>query len=393
MTLKLTKEEARNFLLNKQGLLGDYRYENKNGTYQFIRDVNAVQFDPIDVCGKNHELVLQSRVKNFDKKMVEKLLYEDRKLIDYYDKNMSIIPVKDWPYFSRNRENIKPSKRSKEMVSKAIDEIYEVIDKKGPVSSNELDFDQKVDWSWSKTRLSRAVLETLYYQGKVIVHHKNNTKKYYDLAHKHIDKNLLDAKDPNQSDSDYFKWYVYRRIKGIGLVYNLSSDAWLGIKGLKAKQRRKAFEQLINEKRLVKCQVEGLDRDLFMLNEDKQFLNFKEPINDRLEFIAPLDNVLWDRNLIFNLFDFHYRWEVYTPSDKREYGYYVLPVLHGDRFIGRIEIKCDRKNEILNIMNFWFENNIKRKKDKIDLVKSNIEKFALFNNCKKINYIDKKFNS
>jgi len=78
MTLKLTKREARNFLLNKQGLLGDYRYENKNGTYQFIRDVNAVQFDPIDVCGKNHELVLQSRVKNFDKKMVEKLLYEDK---------------------------------------------------------------------------------------------------------------------------------------------------------------------------------------------------------------------------------------------------------------------------------------------------------------------------
>src|SRR6056297_447727 len=264
MQLKLTKEKAKKFLLNKQGLLGNHRYVAKKGVYHFIKDVNAIQFDPIDVCGKNHELVLQARIKDFDKGMLYSLLYKDRKLIDYFDKNMSIIPTSDWPYFARNRKNIKPSKRSKKEVLDAIDEIYETIDRKGPLSSNELDFDEKVDWSWSKTRLSRAVLETLYYQGKIIVAYKNNTKKYYDIASKHIDNEILKAADPNQSIKDYFKWYVYRRIKGIGLVYNLSSDAWFGIKGLKAKERREAINSLIAEKRLIKCKVEGLKRELFM---------------------------------------------------------------------------------------------------------------------------------
>jgi len=304
---------------------------------------------------------------------------------------MSIIPVKDWSYFSRNRENIKPSKRSKEMVSKTIDEIYEVIDKKGPVSSNELDFDQKVDWSWSKTRLSRAVLETLYYQGKVIVHHKNNTKKYYDIASKHIDNEILKAADPNQNLKDFYKWYVHRRIKSIGLVYNLSSDAWLGIKGLKAIQRREAINSLIEEKKLINCKVEGLKRQLFMTNEDRHYLDEKPLSKNRVEFLAPLDNMMWDRNLINDLFSFYYRWEVYIPAKKREYGYYVLPVLYKQEFVGRIELKAIRKDKIINVLNFWWEKGIEGKKDKLNLINNRIEEFANFNNCKKINYYDKKF--
>ncbi|MFP4457185.1 MAG: DNA glycosylase AlkZ-like family protein [Clostridia bacterium] len=114
--MELTIKQTKRFILLKQGLLGEHRYINKEGVYQYIEDVNCIQFDPIDMCGKNHELVLQARVNNFSKSMLYELLYKDRELIDYYDKNMSILPTKDWPYFKRNREQIKPSFRSKEEV-------------------------------------------------------------------------------------------------------------------------------------------------------------------------------------------------------------------------------------------------------------------------------------
>lgn len=101
--IPLTIEEARNFILLKQGLLGEYRFTGKQGALDYVRQAGCIQFDPVDACGKNAELTLQSRVKGFTKQTLYELLYEDRSLVDYPDKNISIIPAEDWPYFERYR--------------------------------------------------------------------------------------------------------------------------------------------------------------------------------------------------------------------------------------------------------------------------------------------------
>ena len=101
---ELTKEQAREFILAKQGLSGNYRFAGKEGAYAYIRQAGCIQYDPVDVCGRNAELTLQSRVKNFQKNMLAELLYRDRLLVDYADKELSIWPAEDWPYFSRYRE-------------------------------------------------------------------------------------------------------------------------------------------------------------------------------------------------------------------------------------------------------------------------------------------------
>ena len=102
--LTVTKNQARQFILLKQGLLGDYRFIRKDGAYQFVRQAGCIQFDPVDVCGRNAELTLQSRVKGFRRKMLNDLLYRDRLLVDYSDKELSIWPREDWPFFSGYRE-------------------------------------------------------------------------------------------------------------------------------------------------------------------------------------------------------------------------------------------------------------------------------------------------
>ena len=110
----------------------------------------------------------------------------------------------------------------------------------------------------------------------------------------------------------------------------------------------------------------------------------EEKYKSRCEFLAPLDCFLWDRNLIKELFGFDYRWEIYTPAKKRKYGFYVLPVLYGDRFVGRIEAVAEKKTGVLTVKNIWFEEGIKQTKKLASEMERCVKRFAKFNDCKEI---------
>ena len=134
----ISKLCARRFILAKQGLRGSYRFAGKSGAYDYIRQAGCVQFDPVDVCGKNAELTLQSRVKGFKKTMLAELLYKDRVLVDYADKELSIWPVEDWPYFSSYRERSRKLGKTFKGLSKLRKQAVSYIEENGPVSSDTL---------------------------------------------------------------------------------------------------------------------------------------------------------------------------------------------------------------------------------------------------------------
>ena len=393
-TIKLTNKQARHFILLKQGLIGEHKFIGEQGVCDYIRQAGCIQFDPIDVCGKNPELVLQSRVGGFTKDLLYKLLYIDRRLIDYFDKNMSIFNIEDWKCFSRKRAAYKQRVRSKDQIDEVAEEIKSIIEEKGFASSKDVDFNKKVDWYWSPTTLSRAVLETLYFQGELIVHHKEGAIKHYALANEYIPEEILNAGDPNLTQEQYWEWLILRRIGAVGMLWNKPSDAWLGIDGLKSAGRNNAFNKLKSEGKLIEIQVEDIPNSFYCLLEDKPLVDMvlnRDNFTERTEFIAPLDNMLWDRNLIEKIFSFEYRWEIYTPIDKRKYGYYVLPVLSGDRFIGRIEIVNDKKLRQLTVKNLWLEKNVDSHNEFNKDIKDCIERFAKFNNCESINCLVHKF--
>ncbi len=381
----ITKNQARKFILLKQGLIGEYSFQGEKGVCDYIKQAGCIQFDPIDVCGKNPELVLQSRVKDFTPQMLYKLLYEERKLIDHFDKNMSIYSVNDWPFFKRNRDRAKEWKRSREDIEAVVDDVKSMIKEKGPLCSSDIAYKEKIDWAWAPTSLSRAALEILYFQGELIIHHKKNTKRYYDFVENHIPSKLLNAEEPNKEDSKYYAWHVARRIGSIGLLWNKASDGWLGINGLKSKERIEAFRNLLEGGEIVEIQVEGIEEPLYMNKGDGKLLNtvIKDKyLMPRTELIAPLDNMLWDRKLIKELFDFEYKWEIYTPVAERKYGYYVLPVLNGDRFVARIEIIKDKKNKSVMVKNLWWEEEVELTSQlNLDLQEC-IERFGKYHQCK-----------
>ena len=363
-TLTITKQQARRFILAHQGLWPPYELEGKAGVLEFIRRVGCIQFDPLNIVGRNPELVLQARVSNFRPVMLQELLYKDRKLLDGWDKNMSIYHMEDWPYFHRRREAAKRNPgRSPGPVRSILPRVRKAIEERGPLSSIDLDFNQTVDWSWAPTRLARAALESMYWGGELVIHHKLNTRKVYDFASLHIPEELLSASDPHETEEQFHDWYVLRRIGGAGLLWDKSGDAWLGMFGMKSVERKAALSRLLKQDKVVEVGVKGVKLPLYMRSEDKMLLtktlDSSRP-SSRAVILAPLDNLLWDRRFVKELFDFYYIWEVYKPVAERRYGYYVLPILYGDRFVARFEPGQDKKNGALIIKNWWWEPGVKR---------------------------------
>ncbi len=389
----LTMEQARRFMLLKQGLLGEYKFIGKQGALDYIRQSGCIQFDPVDSCGRNADLTLQSRVGGFTKQTLNDLLYIDRKLVDYTDKNLSIIPVEDWPYFERYRKAARENGLSFEGLAELEKLARDHIRTHGPVSSDELPVSGLIKWhsaihwsgNWSgSSKASRSVLEQLYSTGELVIHHKTGTRKYYDLSERHIPAELLYAPDPLPDDFEHLKWRIMRRIGAVGLLWNRPSDAWLHIWGMDSRNRDEAFKELLYEGRILEIKVEDLRSSLYCRAEDLPLIETASDnceFKPRCELIAPLDCMMWDRKLIKALFGYDYSWEIYTPADKRKYGYYVLPLLYGEGFIGRLEAVAEKKAGVLTVKNIWYEKGVKPNAAMKAAIKDCIVRLAKFNEC------------
>ena len=391
----ITKQQACRFILAKQGLIGPYRFIGKSGAYDFVRQAGCIQYDPVDVCGKNAELTLQSRVKGFSKSMLQDLLYEDRKLVDYADKELSIWPAEDWPYFSSYRERSLKLGKSFKGLGSLEKKALSYIKENGPVSSDTLPIEGEIFWHssmhWSgnwqkKSQAARSVLEQLYTDGKLIIHHKKGSRKFYDLAERYLPESVLNAENPCKNDEEFIAWRVLRRIGAVGLLWDKNSTALLGI-DINAEKRKIILESLTSQGKICPVAVQGIKQIFYYRLEDDplmmSIIEDKADLKPRMSFIAPLDPLMWDKSLIKALWDFQYSWEIYTPAMKRKYGYYTLPILFGDRFVGRIEVVPDRKNKILEVKGLWWEEGVRITKKLDKALERTLNDFAKFNDCER----------
>ena len=396
--IMLTKTQARRFVLAKQGLLGSYRFSGKEGAYAYVRQAGCIQYDPVDVCGKNAELTLQSRVKGFRKSMLAELLYKDRLLVDYADKELSIWPAEDWPCFSPYRERSRKLGASFPGLAELEEGALAYIRANGPVSSDTLPIDGEIFWHssmhWSgnwhkKSKAARSVLEQLYTDGTLVIHHKTGSRKFYDLAERHLAASLLTADCPCADDEELTCWRVLRRIGAVGLLWDKNSPAFLGIK-LNADRRKAVLSALESRGAILPAQVEGIKAPFYYLAEDETLLRavLAETLDEkpRMEFVAPLDPLFWDKALVAALWGFQYSWEIYTPADKRKYGYYTLPILWGDGFIGRIEAAADQKNSTLRVKNVWYGPGVRQTQTLRRALDRTLRRFARFNDCTTVEF-------
>lgn len=371
--MTLSKAQARRFLLAHHRLWPPRQLKGKAGIVDYIRHVGCIQFDPINVVGCNPDLVLQSRVAGYRPVLLDELLYQDRQLVDGYDKVASVYFTADWPYFARRRAVMRrhhaEANRSQQAFEAAPD-ILQAVRQRGPTSSLDLkdleddDNDDNVSWSWGhRARLGRAALDILYDTGEIGIHHRIGTRRVFDAIERLLPVDVLSVPDPHQVDEDYRNWHVLRRVGSLGLANPSASQCWQGISGVDGQVRRAMLTRLVERGDALAVALEDVPRRVFFVRiADLPMLDAvqnQNPPQPQAAFIAPLDNLIWDRVLVRLVFDFAYTWEVYTPAAKRKYAHYVLPVLYGDRFVARFEPAFDKKTRELVVANWWWEEGVR----------------------------------
>ncbi len=354
--IKLTKKQAREFLVNYHNI----NTSSKMSIDDVFNRINTIQYDPLSVVGTNPELVLQSRVVGFKRKHLDNELYRKRTLIDGWDKQMSIYQTK---YFSEyktirdHRANSTVTGYKKYFNLDPLefhDEVLEIVKEKGPILSSKIKLGESIKQTWGHNKPSSATLDYLFHKGEIGVHSRNHRQKKYDIINKLIPyKNTFVF----NTEEDFTEWYLLRRIEALGIFSNKNSVHSYGVTISKKNVRARYIKQLIKKGFVEELKIEGLDEIFYIPSKAK---DIEIRLKDKISFIAPLDNLIWDRNLVKNLFDFEYTWEVYTPKSKRKYGYYVLPILRREKLIGRIEFKPYKNGEKLEIINLFLEKGIKK---------------------------------
>ncbi len=302
--ITISKEDARNFLINYHGLNGAEKRKGPEGVLDYFNKVRCVQFDPLDVVGRNADLVLQSRITNYRSEVLQNLLYKERSLYDAADKMISIIPTQDYPAMARIRQKtVEQLKgiltwRKSLAALDLLDEIKEYISKNGPLPASKINIGQSVDsGAWGHKKLSSAALDYLYHSGVLGINSKQKNHKVYDLAKRLFPPSLLSAADPFKDDKDFARWYLKRRIGAVGLVWNKNGGTWLGFYVSDKTLRTQLINELVDDGELLELQIEDTKEKFYIRSEDADLLG-KPARKNVAQFIAPLDNLIWDRGLI-----------------------------------------------------------------------------------------------
>lgn len=356
MTLNISKKTARNFLLLKQRLLPPKSFVGKKGIAEVFNKLRLIQYDPLNICGRNVDLVLQSRIKKIHPNAYYDWLYNEKQGIECYDKELCIIPISDLPLCLQMTPNVNRQNRFKKFLSeqkKDIEALLIKIDKNGPICSSDIKNSQKVHVFWQDDRWGRAALDTLWRLGRLVIAKRENGRKYYDLPKKVYGEKFIKA----DSKTKISPQHILRRIRAVGMLPKSGTgQAWLGIGT--GRDISPIASNMIKNGDLLEIKVEGVNRTFIIDATDKKLIyetEKQDAFPKQVAFLAPLDNLLWDRQMIKEIFDFDYRWEVYFPPSQRKFGYYVLPILYGDHLIGRIEPVL--KDKTLEIKGLWFRPN------------------------------------
>jgi uncharacterized protein YcaQ len=361
--VEVSADDARRFLVARHLLAPARSLEGgPEAVLEVFRRLGSIQFDPLSVAGRNHDLVLHARVAAYDPAWCEDLLYTRRELFEAYNKGLSLLPTSELPWY-RVSWKLSAARHEPGILSEHAEVaagILERIRVEGPLSTLAFERGPVVDWWWAPTNVTRAVLEAFSVSGVLGLSRREGNRRVYDLVERLFPAELLGHEVPLR---EQLLHKLLSRFRAHGLLGKSGSgEIWLGLGKAKPDPQRPGHpsriemrEELVEMGELVPVDVEGVRGERFVLREEVALLQSPPEPSASVAFLAPLDPFMWDRELLRPLFGFDYIWEVYVPEAKRRWGYYVLPILFGDRLVGRFEPRIDRAAGRVQVLNVWWE--------------------------------------
>tara|TARA_R110000787_G_scaffold60648_10_gene137470 strand:+ start:15748 stop:16914 length:1167 start_codon:yes stop_codon:yes gene_type:complete len=327
---------------------------------EIIRRLGFVQLDTIRVVARAHDHILWSRNQNFREPMLEKCLARDRHVFEHFTHDASLIPMDFYPMWRRQFRRLEAKVRGwdwhRGMVGEqGWAEICARIEAEGPLCTKA--FDTKIEGKREMWRRPphKLALDYMWYAGELSTSHRENFTKFYDLTHRVIPNHVRDVEHSDEAQVDWLCREALAR-----LAFGTEGDVqrfWAAADLPEVKAWTAA-----NANALVPVEIEsatGAWMAALALPDIEERLAGVPAPTLRLRILNPFDPVIRDRNRLSRLFGFDYRIEIFVPAAKRRWGYYVYPLLEGDRFVGRIEVKSDRVRGELSVIALWPEPGVK----------------------------------
>jgi uncharacterized protein YcaQ len=390
MTLTLSNRQARQLILNKQGLAHPRRQQlTIEGLYELIHQMGFVQLDTINTVERAHHMILFSRNSTYKQGQLKSLFEKDRRLFEHWTHDASMIPIEFYPYWQSRFKKAQKAhltnagwkKRLGPRPNKILNEVLGRIEEHGPHRSRDFKNkpkNQSAWWGWSP---SKSALEYHWRTGTLAVSSRDKFQKVYDLAHRVIPE---DCQCRDLSHDEIIDWKCRSALErlGIGTTGEIARF-WNTVSTKQVAKWAEGPAQSELQEVLVKGSAGTAHTALAFQSLEKD-LQSMQPAPKALRFLSPFDPVIRDRARLESLFGFDYRIEIFVPEKDRKYGYYVLPILEGDRLTGRADLKTHRKEDRMELKGLWWEPKIKQTPAREAALRKELERLAKFTGVSKV---------
>ena len=386
----ISNQDARHIFLERHGLCSPPRAKlSDDGVLEIIRSLGFVQVDSINTVARAHHMILFARNQTYRPEQLTRLLERERALFEHWTHDASIIPVEFYPYwryrFTRDRKVLldRWRKARHQGFEEIFEEVLAMIGRNGPTMARDIGSQRKTGRGWWDWHPEKTALEYHWRTGNLAIAGRDGFQKIYDLAENIIPKRHLNER----VDEDAFiDWACRSAIERLGfatsgeiaafweLVTPAEAAAWCqsALKGCR-----------LTEVLIENCDERRPTRSFAVLNLPDTYADAIQPV-DRLRVLSPFDPMIRDRKRCLRLFGFDYRIEIFVPAAKRQYGYYVFPLLEGDRFIGRIDMKHVKGT--LRVANIWLEAGVKRGKGRIAALEAELDRHRRFVGAERVTF-------
>lgn len=355
----LDNQTARRLFLDRHLLLRPAPGAGKGDDLQAVlNDLGFVQVDSVNTLARAHDLILWSRRGQYRPQGLSRLVSHRRTAFEHWTHDASVIPMQFYPKWRLKfaRDEARMRLRWPQWQGAGWDaEIHQILQHvadHGPASSMDVGGDDKKGSSgWWEWHPSKTALEFLWRSGRLAICHRSGFRKYYDLAERVIPSAHLNRR---LDDAEIVDWAMAQALNRLG--FGTSSDLAAFFAIVTSAEAKAWCAEALAAGRITEVDVDMADGQRRRCLTTEAILDqtraLPEPSN-RVRLLSPFDPALRDRARAQRLFGFHYRIEIFVPEDQRKFGYYVFPVLQGDRLIGRLDAKRDGR--VLAVRAFWSE--------------------------------------
>ncbi|MBL4890713.1 MAG: YcaQ family DNA glycosylase [Rhizobiaceae bacterium] len=368
MVFRINNRDGRRLWLHSQGLSS--APTGALDVLRIIKDLGFVQLDTIRNVSRAHHHILWSRNQNYREPMLDKLLGKERLVFEHYTHDASVLPMEFYPMWKRQFRRMKERIDRRNYYSTMLNEegreaIKTRIREEGPLSTQA--FDTKVTGKkemWSRPP-HKLALDYMWYAGELSTSHRKDFRKFYGLSQDVIPDELRTS---DLSDQHQIDWLCNGALDR--LAFGTLGDIRRFWEATEVGEVKAWAEEVARKLMSIEFQTkDGSWVEAYAPHDIEQRIADTPDPTNRMRILNPFDPAIRDRTRLERLFGFDYRIEIFVPAAKRKWGYYVYPLLEGDRFVGRIEVKANRKAGVLDVIGFWTEPGVKwttKRRERLD---------------------------